>query len=81
VRVTRRRIERASATDRAFLAMDLGEAIVDPDHFPDGDALAAALSEELRLISTLPDPDGAPSSGSQDVSQADPVRPSDGTRT
>lgn len=56
-------------------------AIVDPDHLPDGDALAAALSEELRLISSLRDPDGALSSGSQQVSQAHPVTPSYGTGT
>jgi class 3 adenylate cyclase len=56
-------------------------AIVDPDHFPDGDALAAALSRELLLISSLRDPDGALSPGIQEVSQADPVTSSDGTGT
>jgi WS/DGAT/MGAT family acyltransferase len=56
-------------------------AIVDPDHFPDADALAAALSEELRLISSLHDPALALPSGSREVSQADPVTPSHRTRT
>jgi hypothetical protein len=51
-------------------------AIVDPDHFADADALAAALFGELRLISSLRDPDAALLPGTREVSQSHSVTPS-----
>jgi hypothetical protein len=42
-------------------------AIIDPDHFPDGDVLAAALERQLSAISSLRDAEGGPLTGTREV--------------